>query len=151
MRATRAELRSLVRQNRATTTIRATPDTIWRILTDAANYPAWDPWAIRIEGTISDGARITAYTKLSPNRAFPATVSEFVPNQRMVWSGGMPLGLFKGVRTFTLIPKPDGSLDFTLREEFSGPLLPLMAGSLPDMTQTFEDFVAGLKAHAEAK
>jgi hypothetical protein len=23
-------------------------------------------------------------------------VTEFVPGQRMVWSGGMPLGLFKG-------------------------------------------------------
>ena len=102
-------------------------------------------------GRVAPGEKITAYTKLSPDRAFPAKVSEFVPNQRMVWSGGMPLGLFKGVRTFTLAPQGDGSLDFTLREEFSGPLLPLMAGSLPDLTQTFQDFVAGLKTHAEAK
>ena len=63
----------------------------------------------------------------------------------------MPLGRFTGVRTFTLIPKGDGSLDFTLREEFTGPLLPLLAGSLPDMTQTFKDFVAGLRAYAERK
>jgi hypothetical protein len=68
---------------------------------------------------------------------------------RMTWSGGMPLGLFKGVRTFTLTPKGDGSIDFTVREEFSGPLLPMFAGSLPDMTKPFQDFVAGLKARAE--
>jgi hypothetical protein len=135
----------------AATNIKAPAATVWAIITDAPNYPKWEPGVIRIEGKIAPGEKITAYTKLSPNRAFPATVSEFVPNQRMVWSGGMPLGLFKGVRTFTLAPRPDGSLDFTLREEFSGPLLPLMAGSLPDMTQTFKDFVAGLKAHAEAK
>ena len=134
----------------ATTNIKASKEAIWGILTDAANYPAWDPWAIRIEGKIAQGETVTAYTKLSPKRAFPAKVTEFVPGQRMTWTGGMPLGLFKGVRTFTLIPKGDGSHDFTVREEFSGPLLPLFAGSLPDMTQPFGDFVAGLKARAEA-
>jgi hypothetical protein len=39
---------------------------------------------------------------LNPKRAFPVTVKEFSPGERMVWSGGMPLGLFRGVRTFTL-------------------------------------------------
>jgi hypothetical protein len=134
----------------ATINIKASPEIIWSILTDAPNYPAWDPGVDRIEGRIAPGEQITAYTKLSPNRAFPAKVTEFIPGQRMTWTGGMPLGLFKGVRTFSLIPKGDGSIDFTLREEFSGLLLPLFAGSIPDMTKTFEDFAAGLKAHAEA-
>jgi len=42
-------------------------------------------------------------------------VTEFVPGSRMTWSGGMPLGLFKGVRTFTLDPRPDGTA-FALEE-----------------------------------
>jgi hypothetical protein len=67
----------------------------------------------------------------------------------MEWTGGLPLGLFKGVRTFTLTPNPDSSTNFTVEEVFSGPLLPLFARSLPDMTQPFADFVAGLKARAE--
>lgn len=133
----------------ATTTIKAPAETIWKIITDAPNYPAWDPWAIRIEGRIAPGETVTAYTKLSPKQAFPAKVTEFKPGQRMVWTGGMPLGLFKGERTFILNPKGDGSVEFTLREEFSGPLLPLFASSLPDMTKPFQDFVAGLKARAE--
>jgi hypothetical protein len=134
----------------ATTNIKAPPETIWKILTDAPNYPKWDPGVIRIEGKIASGEKVVAYNKISPNRAFPAKVTEFVPNQRMAWSGGMPLGLFKGVRTFTLIPKPDGSVDFTLREEFSGPLLFLIGRTIPDMTQSFNDFVTGLKSHAES-
>ena len=133
----------------ATGTILAPPDRIWAILTDAARFPEWDPWADRIEGTIGPGARITAYTKLSPNRAFPVTVTEFEPGRRMTWTGGLPLGLFKGVRTFTLSSQADGSTSFTVREEFSGPLLPLFTRSLPDMSQPFADFVAGLKARAE--
>jgi hypothetical protein len=133
----------------AKTNIKASPETIWRILTDAPNYPAWDPGVDRIEGTIAPGEKITAYTKFSPNRAFPAKVTEFVPGQKMTWTGGMPLGLFKGVRTFTLTPKGDGSVDFFLREEFSGPLLPLIGRSIPDLTKNFEAFAAGLKAQAE--
>ncbi len=133
----------------ASTTIRASKETIWAILTDAPNYPTWDPGVIRIEGTIAAGQQITAYSKLAPDRAFPATVSEFVPGQRMVWSSGMPLGLFKGVRTFSLTPRSNGEIEFSLSEEFTGLLLPLFGRSIPDMNQNFQDFVKGLKARAE--
>lgn len=133
----------------ATTVIKASPDTIWRILTDAPNYPRWDPGVVRIEGRIAPGEKVTAYTKQSPDRAFPAQVTDFVPGRKMVWTGGMPLGLFKGVRTFTLNPQETNKTEFILQEQFSGPLLPLFARSIPDMSQTFEDFAAGLKAYAE--
>lgn len=135
----------------ASTNINASPETIWSILTDAPNYPAWDPYAVRIEGKIAPGETVTAYTKFSPDRAFPAKVTEFVPGRKMTWTGGMPLGLFKGVRTFTLTPRQDGSVDFSLQEEFSGPLLPIFGRSIPDMTQPFREFAAGLKARAEVK
>jgi hypothetical protein len=133
----------------ATTTIEASPEAIWEILTNASGYPEWDPGVDRIEGRIAPGEKVTAYTKQNPNRAFPATVSEFEPGRKMVWSGGMPLGLFKGVRTFTLKPQGNGSTEFTLREVFSGPLLPLIGRSIPDMTETFKQFAAGLKKRAE--
>lgn len=135
----------------ATTTINAPPETVWRILTDASTFPTWDPSAIRIEGAIASGNQVTAYTKLSPDRAFPATVSEFEPNRKMVWSSGMPLGLFKGVRTFALVPKGAHATEFTLSEEFSGLLLPLFGRSIPDMDPVFKEAVAGLKQHAESQ
>jgi hypothetical protein len=133
----------------AATTIQASPETIWAILTDAAGYPEWDPGVDRIEGTIAPGEKITAYTKLSPGRAFPVRVTEFVPGRKMTWSGGMPMGLFKGERTFTLTPQDNGDTEFSLREEFSGPLLPLIGRSLPDLTSAFAQFAAGLKRRAE--
>lgn len=63
----------------AKTTIEASPETIWAILTDAPTYPTWDPGMIRLEGRIAPGEKITAYAKISPNRAFPVNVTEFVP------------------------------------------------------------------------
>jgi len=139
-----------MKEYKASTTISALPEKIWAILTDGSKYPEWDPVADRIEGRIAQGETVTAYTKLSPGRAFPAKVTIFEPGRKMVWSGGMPLGLFKGERTFTLAPNGKGAIDFTLQEVFSGPLLPLIGGSIPDMTEAFQGFVAGLKKRAEA-
>lgn len=133
----------------ATTTIDAPPEKIWAILVDAPRYPDWEPTVDRIEGTIAHGNKITAYTKLSPGRAFPVTVSTFEPGKQMVWRGGMPFGLFQGERTFTLTPKGNGKTQVTVREVFSGPLLPLIGRTLPDLNQAFAQFVTGLKQRAE--
>ncbi len=134
----------------ATTTIAASTETIWKILTDAPNFPRWEPNVVRVEGKIASGEKITVHTKLSPNRAFPVTVTEFAPGKRMVWSSGMPLGLFKGERIFTLTPKSNGTVEVTTREEFSGLLLPLIGRTIPDLSETFQNFAAGLKKAAEA-
>jgi hypothetical protein len=102
-----------------------------------------------VEGAVALGATITVRSKAAPGRAFPVKVTEFAPGQRMVWSGGMPLGLFKGVRTFTLTPEGNGSTRFTVREEYTGPLLGLMWRSMPDLGPSFSRFANGLKARVE--
>ena len=61
----------------------------------------------------------------------------------------MPLGLFRGVRTFTLTPSGDGSTTFEMVEVFSGLLEPLISKSIPDMTDSFEEFAESLKRAAE--
>src|SRR6476469_8769999 len=95
----------------ATTEINASTETIWGILTAASKYPEWDPGMGRLEGKVAPGEKITAHTRAA-GRAFPVTVSEFEPDRKMVWSSGMPFGLFKGVRTFTLEPLDKGLVKF---------------------------------------
>lgn len=133
----------------ATTLIRATPDAIWAILTDAANYTAWNTTVDRVDGRIAAGEMVTVHAKISPGRTFPVRVAEFVPARRMVWSSGMPLGLFKGERTFTLTPTADGTVEFSMREVFTGLLEPLLSASIPDLRPAFEEFAAALKKRAE--
>jgi hypothetical protein len=111
--------------------IKARPETIWAILTDAPGYQRWDSGVERVEGSIASGGKIKVVSKANPGRAFPVKVTEFTPGQRMTWSGGMPLGLFKGVRTFTLAPGSDGTTGFTMREEYTGPLLPSSGAPCP--------------------
>lgn len=131
-------------------TIQAAPETIWAILTDAPAYPEWNPTVDKVEGTIERGQKIKVFAKISPDRAFPVKVSEFKPSEKMVWSGGMPLGLFKGERTFTLTPGADGSVEFAMREVFSGLMSPLIERSIPDPQPEFDRFADALKRKAEA-
>jgi hypothetical protein len=65
----------------------------------------------------------------------------------MRWEGGLPLGLFRGVRTFSLTPH-DGGTRFEMSETFSGLMAPLIVKSIPDLTPSFERFAAGLSTLA---
>ena len=131
------------------TTIDAPAEKVWEVLIDTAKWPEWDPSCERIEGEVALGAKIKAFTKLSPGRAFPVKVTTLVPNETMVWSGGMPLGLFKGERTYSLRAVDGGRTEFRMREVFSGPMLKLIGKSIPDMSEAFDGFAAGLKDRAE--
>jgi len=132
----------------ASTIIKATPEKVWQILTDASSYPAWDKSMDHIEGRLALGEKVKFFTKLS-ERAFPLTVTAFEPARKLVLTGGLPLGLFKSERTHSLVPTGQGQTRFHTEEIFSGLLLPVFGRNLPDLTENFEGFVAALKKQAE--
>ncbi|MEM8861028.1 MAG: SRPBCC domain-containing protein [Chloroflexota bacterium] len=134
---------------RASAKINASPQTIWAILTDTAGYPDWDPGMVRIEGDIALGEKVKFFTKFSPDQAFAVNVTGFEAPQKMVFTGGLPLGLFKSERTHTLTATADGQTEFYTEEIFSGILLPLFGRQIPDLTESFNNFTAGLKMQAE--
>ncbi|MEI7813558.1 MAG: SRPBCC domain-containing protein [Coriobacteriia bacterium] len=133
----------------ASATISATPQQIWDVLVDAAAYPTWDSGVVSVDGHIGDGETITVHAAVNPGRAFPVRVTDFDAPTKMKWTGGMPLGLFVGERTFTLTPTEDGGSTFHMREEYHGPLTGAMWRSMPDLQPSFEQFANGLKARAE--
>jgi hypothetical protein len=130
--------------------ISAAPDRVFALLTDAASYPQWNPTVVKIDGTIALGQKIKLVSTLDPKRTFSLKVAELDAPRTMVWSSGMPLGLFTGRRTFTLTPRADGGTDFAMEEVFSGPMAPLITRAIPDMTESFAQFAAALKTAAEA-
>ena len=132
------------------TTIHATPDAIWRLLTDAPNYPTWNTTVTRVEGRIAPGKQVTIHARVAAGRAFPVNVVAFDAPRRMVWSSGMPLGLFKGERTYELRPLGSGGVEFAMREDYTGLLSPLITRSIPDLQPAFDEFAACLKASAES-
>ena len=93
--------------------------------------------------------RRSRFSQNSVQIALLVKVAEFEPEQRMTWVGGMPTGLFKGVRTFTLSPGDGGATEFSMQEVFTGPLLPLFGRTIPDLNLSFEQFASSLKELAE--
>jgi hypothetical protein len=131
--------------------IRSTPERIWSLLTDAAEYTRWNNTVEKIDGKIAPGERVTVRPKVNPRNAFPVRVTAFESPRRMVWTGGMPLGLFKGERTFTLTPASNGDTEFAMREEYSGLMAPFIGRSIPDLQPAFDEFAGDLKRAAEGR
>jgi hypothetical protein len=127
--------------------IRSKPENIWRLLTNAEDFPRWNTTVSRVEGQIREGARLTLHVP-GTTRTFTPTVSGFVPNERMTWTGGFA-PMFKGVRTFELRPQIDGSTRFAMEERFSGLMLPLAKGAMPDFGVVFKQYASDLKCEAE--
>jgi uncharacterized protein YndB with AHSA1/START domain len=137
-----------MRYYEASSSIAASPTDVWNALIDGASWSTWDSGVESVDGRIGPGETITVRSKAAPGRAFPVRVTEFTPGKRLVFSGGMPLGLFKGVRTYTLTPSGAGT-EFRMREEYTGPLVGMMWRSMPDLQPSFDQFVAGLKRRVE--
>ena len=127
--------------------IRASAEKLWRLLTDASDFSRWNSTVTRIDGQIREGERIRIHAP-GTQRTFTPKISNVVPNRRMSWIGGRA-PLFKGVRTFHLTPRSDGSTDFAMRERFSGLMLPLAKRSMPDFGPVYERYANDLKREAE--
>jgi hypothetical protein len=140
----------MVRSYAARRTIAARPQAVWDLLVDGPNYPSWNPAVLALTGDIAVGQKIELVSVASPKRAFRLTVTRLEAPSTMVWSDRMPLGLFRGVRTYTVTPCEDGT-EFTMEEVFSGPLAPLITRMIPDLSASFEQFADGVKAAAEAR
>jgi hypothetical protein len=127
--------------------IRARTERVWSLLTDAKDFSRWNSTVASIEGRIGEGERLRLRVP-GTARTFTPRVSGVVLNERMIWTGGFA-PVFKGVRTFEPWPRSDGSTDFAMEERFSGLMLPLVKGSLPDFGPVLERYANDLKREAE--
>lgn len=131
-------------------TINASPERVWTLLTDADSYATWNPSVMSLQGRIALGETIKLITAVNPKRTFSLTVTGVEPTRGMVWSGGMPLGLFTGMRTFSLRSLGDDQTEFSMEEVYTGALAPLITKSIPDLAESFAQFADGLKAGSES-
>ena len=130
--------------------IESSAENVWNILTDAPSWIQWNTTIDKIEGEINLGNKVTVFAKASPGRAFPLRVTEFVPHKLMVWAGGMPLGLFTGKRAYSIRMINQNAVEFSMIEEFTGLMAPLITRSIPDLQPSFDEFAKCLKTYAES-
>ena len=134
----------------ATSTINAPAEAVWRVLTDATAYAAWNPEIIGIEGSFTIGERIKARVRLGDGvvRGVTMRVTAFAAPSLMEWVGGLPFGLFVGRRTFTVTPVAGGA-EFRLHLRMSGPLSSMIIKSVGDRQREIDGFASALKSRVE--
>jgi len=138
----------MTRQYGVTRSIAASAQRVWDLLTDAPGYKSWNAAVVSIEGRVEAGSTIKLVSAVNPGRTFTLKVTALTPPHRMVWSGGMPLGLFTGTRTYLIAPDAAGCR-FSMSEVYTGLLSGLFFKSIPDLTESFNQFADGLKLASE--
>ncbi|MDY7541327.1 MULTISPECIES: SRPBCC domain-containing protein [unclassified Cryobacterium] len=133
----------------ARSTITATPEHVWGVLSDAGGWPSWDSGVESVDGTVMMGETLRIRSKVAPGRTFPVTVITLTRPSQLVFRSGMPLGLFRGTRTYTLRSLSPSETEFVMREEYTGPLAGLIGRSIPDLAPSFQQFANGLKERVE--
>jgi hypothetical protein len=116
----------LVREVRAETVIAAPPAVVWRVLTDFAAYPEWNPFILSIEGKPWVGTRLSVEIRPPGRKSmrFRPRVLRVAKDHELRWVGRVLIaGLFDGEHRFTIIPEGDGSR-FVQAEVFTGLLVP---------------------------
>jgi hypothetical protein len=133
--------------------IEASAERVWRLLTDFARFPKWNPFIRRASGSLEPGQRLEV--NIQPSGAngmtFRPTVLKAEPGRELRWIGHLLIpGLFDGEHIFTIEPIAPNRVRFVQREIFTGLLVPLFARGLDTDTQRgFDEMNHALKAQAE--
>jgi hypothetical protein len=134
--------------------IDAPAERVWRVLTDFASYPQWNPFIRSISGEPTTGERLEVRIEPPGGRGmtFRPTVLNAEDNRELRWLGHLLVpGLFDGEHSFAIQPLNENRVSFVQREAFKGVLVPLFARSLDNNTHRgFEEMNRALKERAEA-
>ena len=132
--------------------IDAPPAAVWAQLTDTGAYAEWNPFVRRLDGALTEGARLQVDIAPPGGRAmtFKPTVLAARPHRELRWLGKFLVkGLIDGEHSFRLEPLPDGGTRFVQAERFRGVLVRLLGGTLENTRLGFEQMNLALKQRAE--
>lgn len=122
--------------------INASPDRVWAVLTDFAQYAFWNPFIRDIHGQIRANERLQVTLESSDGKqtTFRPVVTGLDPTRLLLsWRGTLiARWLFTGEHTFRLELLAPGRTRFHQSEAFAGLLVPLLRKSLD--TTTKRDF-----------
>lgn len=133
--------------------IDASPEAVWEVLTDFANYERWNPLAVECSTSLIPGEPIDMMVRLGPGplrrqREWVRTCTpgqEFSYNMKPVQGGAL-----SSLRTQRIEPIESGRTRYTAHFEIRGwlqPLVTLLLGRA--LKRGFDGVAIGLKSRAE--
>jgi len=133
--------------------ISASPEEVWKALTDFEGFREWNPFIRPVVGEAKEGARLRVQIRPPGGRAvaFRPAVTKVARNRELRWRGRLWLfGLFDEEHIFEIEPLEAGRVRFVQREAFSGLLVPLMTTRIDQALSGFEEMNRALKERVEA-
>jgi hypothetical protein len=138
-----------------TTDIAASPETVWRVLTQFSHYAEWHP-VLSLDGAapeLAPGA-LLAFRRSGGGTAgvqeFTAELTHVVPSRLLAWQGGMQ-DVFYGRHTFELQALPGNNTRFTDTERWSGTMAAsVITEHYAVLEKEYAHSAAALKEQAES-
>jgi hypothetical protein len=134
--------------------INATPERVWKILTNFAAYPEWNPFirsAVCQELKPGEIIEIALLPPEGEGWTFHPVLTTVHPERELEWLGRFILpGLFDGRHSFRIRVVDQNHIRFTQAESFRGVLVPFFGGLLEKTRAGFEEMNCALKQRAES-
>jgi len=129
--------------------IKASPERVWRILADIERYPEWNPYHVKVTGTLAVGEQldVTIHKPNGKTVHIKPHVMRLEPMTELTWGGGFK-GLFHGEHVFLLEPAGEGITRLVHKEDFVGIFVPF--ASLDAIDEGYRLMNRRLKERAES-
>jgi hypothetical protein len=131
--------------------ISAAPARVWRVLTDFAAYPDWNPFIVRISGKLEVGSTLSTLLAMPGGRefSFKPRVLKVEPDSELRWRGQFLVrGLFDGEHFFRLVDL-GGRTRLVHGEDFSGIFVKFATGVFTNTARGFVYMNQALKRRVE--
>jgi hypothetical protein len=128
---------------------------VWRVLTDFARYPAWNPFVVSVDGMAAHHARLAVRLQPWEGRLWRSRpqIVRFSEERELCWRSRLVVpGLLERRHCFHLHPDGPGRTRFVQRREFRGVLSRLVRTSVTEATERgLEGMNEALKERAERR
>lgn len=128
--------------------IEAESEEVWLVLADNEKYPEWNPYHVRVEGTLEVGEEllIEIHKPNGNQLTIEPRVFRVIPGRELAWGGGVP-GLFFGEHIFLLERIAPGRTKLIQKETFDGIFVPF--AELGSIKAGYERMNEALKRRVE--
>ena len=141
-----------MRQEETEINIKATPEAVWKVMTDFDSFPDWNPLVTSASGEVKQGEILEVRIAL-PNgkpRTFKPRLLVVDSNKELRRLGTfLHSALFSGEHYFIMEPQESGGTRFLHGEKVSGLIIPAFSGGMNKALVGFEQMNLALKERVE--
>lgn len=134
--------------------IHATPEMVWRVLTDFESYAQWNPLIVGASGIAKEKQRIKVRMRgRRGDSRYSAIILRAIPSAELRWRRRRWLeGIFDGERAFIIVPHGLKGVRVIQRERFTGLLAHLILPFIQEGTlKNIEQMNRALKRATEKR